>query len=159
MRFWLIILNFVLNKLISVTDNVPLWVTKKLRNYWKTKSELHKLNIKYNRRKGDYEKFLNLTTNMIAESSISKKNYFNNLAEKLYYLKFHRKDYWGIFKSFKPIEKNSKHTSSAHKLSFCNQFQWKKKYFNDFLFSKPMFFDKKAPENYRWTGLSLQYHC
>ena len=100
-----IILNFVLNKLISVTDNVPLWVTKKLRNYWKAKSELHKLNISYNRRKGDYEEILNMTTNITEESSISKKNYFNNLSEKLCYLKFHQKDYWGIFKSFKPIEK------------------------------------------------------
>ena len=105
-----IILNFVLNKLISVTDSVPLWVAKKLRNYWKTKSELHKLNIKYNRRKGDYEKILNMTTNITAESSISKKSYFNNLAEKLCDLKFH---YCGIFKSFKSIgKKNSKHTSS-----------------------------------------------
>ena len=40
-----------------------------------------------------------MTTNITEESSISKKNYFNNLSEKLCYLKFHQKDYWGIFKS------------------------------------------------------------
>ena len=34
------------------------------------------------RKKGDHEKLLNMTTNITAEISNRKKNYFDNLAEK-----------------------------------------------------------------------------
>ena len=41
-----------------------------------------------------------MTTNITTEISNSKKNYFNNLAEKLCDPKLNRKAYWSILKSF-----------------------------------------------------------
>ena len=92
-------MNFVPNKLITVDDGDPPWVTENIKKLSKNKSKLYKLYIKSGRKIGVYEKLLNMTNNITTEISNSKKNYFDNLAEKLSDLKLNR-GYWGILKSF-----------------------------------------------------------
>ena len=57
-----------------------------------------------------------MTTNITTEISNSKKNYFDNSAKKLCNPK------WSIL-NLLPMGKSSNYTFSAHKQSFCNQFQ------------------------------------
>ena len=57
----------------------------------KDKSKLYKEYIKNGRKEEDYEKLLNMTTNITTEISNNKKNYFDNLAEKLCDPKLNRK--------------------------------------------------------------------
>ena len=92
--------NFVPNKLITVGDRDPPWVTEKIKELLKDKSKLHKLYIKNGRKIGAYEKLFNMTNNITSEISNSKKIYFDNLAEKLSDPKLNGKAYWGILKSF-----------------------------------------------------------
>lgn len=66
----------------------------------KDKSEFYKQYIKNGRKEGDYDKLLNMTTNITAEILNCKKNYFDNFAEKLCDLKLNWMPYWGILKSF-----------------------------------------------------------
>ena len=49
-------MNFVPNKLITVDDTEPLWVTGKNKKLLKDKRKLYKQYIKNGRMKGDYEK-------------------------------------------------------------------------------------------------------
>ena len=92
-------MNFVPNKLITVDDRDPPRMTEKIKKLLKDKSKLYKLYIKSGRKIGVYEKLLNMTNNIITEISNIKKNYFDNLAEKLSDPKLNR-GYWGILKSF-----------------------------------------------------------
>ena len=92
--------NFVLNKLVTVGDRDPPWVTEKIKELLKDKSKLHKLYIKNGRKIGAYEKLLNMTNSITSEISNSKKIYFDNLVEKLSDPKLNGKAYWGILKSF-----------------------------------------------------------
>ena len=93
-------MNFVLNKLITVDDRDPPWMTEKIKKLLKGKSKLYKLYIKNSRKIGVYEKLLNMTNNITTEISNSKKLYLDNLAEKLSDPKLNQKVYWGILKSF-----------------------------------------------------------
>ena len=95
-----IFMNFDPNKLITVDDRDPPWVTEKIKEILIDKSKLYKLYIKNGRKTGVYEKLLNMTNNITTEISNSKKIYFDNLAEKLSDPKLNRKAYWGILKSF-----------------------------------------------------------
>ena len=86
-------MNFVSNKLITVDERDPPWVTEKIKKLLKDKSKLYKLYIKNGRKIGEtFEYDQQLTT----EISNSKKIYFDNLAEKLSDPKLNRKAYWGI---------------------------------------------------------------
>ena len=91
-------MNFVPNKLITVDDRDPPWMTEKIKKLLKDKSKLYKLYIKNGRKIGVYEKLLNMTNNITTEISNSKKIYFDNLAQKLSDPKLNRKAYWGILK-------------------------------------------------------------
>ena len=72
MKFRHTFINFVPNYLINVDErNLLEWPKKYIKQY-----------IKNGRKKGDHEKLLNMTTNITAEISNRKKNYFDNLAEK-----------------------------------------------------------------------------
>ena len=93
-------MNFVPNKLITIDERDPPWVTEKIKKLLKDKIKLYKLYIKNSRKIGVYEKLLNMTNNITTEISNSKKIYFDNLAEKLSDPKLNRKAYWGILKSF-----------------------------------------------------------
>ena len=93
-------MNFVPNKLITVDERDPPWVTLKIKKLLKDKCKLYKLYIQNGRKIGVYEKLLNMTNNIITGISNSKKIYFVNLAEKLSNPKLNRKVYWGILKSF-----------------------------------------------------------
>ena len=101
-------MNFAPNKLITVDDRDPPWVTENIKKLLEDKSKLYTQYIKNRRKEEDYEKFLNLTTNVTTEISNSKKNYFDNLAEKLCDPKLNRKAYWSILKSFINWKKVSK---------------------------------------------------
>ena len=90
-----IFMNVVPNRLITVDDRDPLWVTENLRKYWKTK-----VNCINDRKDRDYEKLLDVTNNTTAEFLNNKKNYFDNSAEKLCDPKLNRKAYLSIPKSF-----------------------------------------------------------
>ena len=69
--------NFVSNKLITADDRDPPWVTENIKKLLKDKSKLYKQYIKNGRKGGgDYEKHLNVTTNIATEISNSKKNCF-----------------------------------------------------------------------------------
>ena len=76
-------MNFVPNKLITVDDRDLPWVTEKIKKLLIDKSKLYKLYIKNGRKIGVFEKLLNMANNITTEISNSKKNYFDNLAEKL----------------------------------------------------------------------------
>ena len=76
-------MNFVPNKLITVDDRDLPWVTEKINKLLIDKSKLYKLYIKNGRKIGVFEKLLNMANNITTEISNSKKNYFDNLAEKL----------------------------------------------------------------------------
>ena len=78
-----IFMNFVPNKLITVDDRDLPWVTEKIKELLIDKSKLYKLYIKNGRKIGVFEKLLNMANNITTEISNSKKNYFDNLAEKL----------------------------------------------------------------------------
>ena len=93
-------MNFVPNKLITVDDRDPSWVTENIKKLSKDKSKLYKLYIKNGRKIGVYEKLLNMTNSITTEISNSKKSYFDNLGEKLSDPKLNRKAYWGILQSF-----------------------------------------------------------
>ena len=54
----------------------PPWVTENIKKLLKDKSKLYKQYIKNGRKGGDYEKHLNMTTNITTEISNSKKNCF-----------------------------------------------------------------------------------
>ena len=101
-----IFMNFVPNKLITVDDRDPPWMTEKIKKLLKDKSKLYKLYIENGRKIGIYEKLLNMTNNITKEISNSKKIYFANLAKKLSDPKLMRKAYWGILKSFTNWKKN-----------------------------------------------------
>ena len=88
------------NKLVTVDDRDPPWMTQNIKTLLKDKSKLYKEYIKNGRKEGDYEKLLNMTTNITTEISNSKKNYFDNLAGKLCDPKLNRKAYWSILKYF-----------------------------------------------------------
>ena len=66
------------------------------------------------RKEGGSEKLLKMTTNITTEISNSKKNYFDNSAEKLCHPKLNRKAYWSV-SNLLPIEKSSNYTFSFHK--------------------------------------------
>ena len=66
-------MNFFPNKLITVDDRDPPWVTEKIKKILIDKSKLYKLYIKNGRKMGMYEKLLNMTNNIITEMSNSKK--------------------------------------------------------------------------------------
>ena len=89
-------MNFVPNKLKTVDDRDPSWVTENIKKLSKDKSKLYKLYIKNGRKIGVYEKLLNMTNSITTEISNSKKSYFDNLGEKLSDPKLNRKAYWGI---------------------------------------------------------------
>ena len=93
-------MNFVPNKLITVDNRDPPWMTEKIKKLLKDKSKLYKLYIRNGRKIGVYEKLLNMTNNITTEISNSKKIYLDNLAEKLSDPKLNRKAYWGILRSF-----------------------------------------------------------
>ena len=76
--------NFVPNKLITVDDRDHPLVAEKIKKLLKDESKLYKQYIKNGRKEGDYDKLLNVTTNITTEISNSKKNYFDDLAEKNY---------------------------------------------------------------------------
>ena len=75
--------NFVPNKLITVDDRDRPLVAEKIKKLLKDESKLYKQYIKNGRKEGDYDKLLNATTNITTEISNSKKNYFDDLAEKI----------------------------------------------------------------------------
>ena len=107
-------MNIVPNKLITVDDRDLPWVTENIKKLLEDKSKLYTQYIKNGRREEDYEKLLNITTSTKTEFSNSKKNYFDNLTEKLCDPKLNRKVYWSILKSYQ-LEKGSNYISSAHK--------------------------------------------
>ena len=78
-----IFINFVPNKLITVDNRNPPWVTERIKKLLIDKSILYKLYIINGKKIGVYEKLLNMTNNMTTETSNNKKIYFDNLAEKL----------------------------------------------------------------------------
>ena len=90
----------------KIFSNINVYTQVKLFNesftniFMKDKSEFYKQYIKNGRKEGDYDKLLNMTTNITAEILNCKKNYFDNFAEKLCDLKLNRMPYWGILKSF-----------------------------------------------------------
>ena len=71
-------MKFVPNKLISVDDTDPPWVTEKIKKILISKSKLYKLYIKNGRKIGVYEKLLNMN-NIATEVSNSKKIYFKKI--------------------------------------------------------------------------------
>ena len=73
-----IFMKFVPNKLISVDDTDPPWVTEKIKKILISKSKLYKLYIKNGRKIGVYEKLLNMN-NITTEISNSKKIYFKKI--------------------------------------------------------------------------------
>ena len=95
-----IFINFVPNKLITVDNRNPPWVTERIKKLLIDKSILYKLYIINGKKIGVYEKLLNMTNNMTTETSNNKKIYFDNLAEKLSEPKLNRKAYRGIIKFF-----------------------------------------------------------
>ena len=95
-----IFINFVPNKLITVDNRNPPWVTERIKKLLIDKSILYKLYIINGKKIGVYEKLLNMTNNMTTETSNNKKIYFDNLAEKLSESKLNRKAYRGIIKFF-----------------------------------------------------------
>ena len=70
------------------------------RKLLKDKSKFYKQYIRNGRNEGHYEKLLNMPTNIATKASNSKKNHFDNLAEKLCDPKFNLKAYWSILKAF-----------------------------------------------------------
>ena len=86
-------MNFVPNKLITVDDRDPPWVTEKIKKLLIDKSKLYKLYIKNGRKIGVYEKPLNMTNNITTEISNGKKIYFDNLRKNLSDPKLNRKAY------------------------------------------------------------------
>ena len=70
------------------------------RKLLKDKNKLYKQYIINGRKEGHYEKLLNMPTNIATKALNSKKNYFNNLDEKLCDPKLNLKAYWSILKSF-----------------------------------------------------------
>ena len=100
-----IFINFVPNKLITVDNRNPPWVTERIKKLLIDKSILYKLYIINGKKIGVYEKLLNMTNNMTTETSNNKKIYFDNLAEKLSESKLNRKAYRGIIKFFTNWEK------------------------------------------------------
>ena len=78
------------------------------------------------------KKILNVTTNVTTEISNSKKNYFDNLAEKLCDPKLNRKAYWSILKSFINWKKVPIIPPLLINDHFVSNFNEKANYFNDF---------------------------
>ena len=79
------------------------------------RQKLYKQYIKNERKEGYYGKRLNLTKNIATEISNGKRNYFDNLAEKLCDTELNWKVYCSNFKSSTNWKKVPIHTSSAHK--------------------------------------------
>ena len=127
-----IFMNFAPNKLITVDDKDPPWVTENIKKLLKDKSKLYTQYIKIRRKEEDYEKILNVTTNVTTEISNSKKNYFDNLAEKLCDPKLNRKAYWSILKSFINWKKVPIIPPLLINDHFVSNFNEKANYFNDF---------------------------
>ena len=92
--------NIFPNKLITVDNRNPPWVTERIKKLLIDKSILYKLYIINGKKIGVYETLLNMTNNMTTETSNNKKIYFDNLAEKLSEPKLNRKAYRGIIKFF-----------------------------------------------------------
>ena len=62
-----IFMNFVPNKLITIDDRDPPWMTEKIKKLLKDKSQLYKLYIKNGRKIGVYAKLLIMTNNITTE--------------------------------------------------------------------------------------------
>ena len=111
---------------------------KKLNKSSKDKSKLCK---KYIKRKENEERKetmrkkdkSNITSNITTEISNSKKNYFDNLDEKLCDPKLNRKAYWSILKSFADWKKVPITPPLLINDDFVTNFNEKANWFNDFL--------------------------
>ena len=110
----------------------PLGWPKTLRSCWKTEVNYINNTLKTEERKEDYEKLLNITTNIMTEVLKNKKSYFDNLAEKLCGSKLDRKAYWSILKSFTNWKKVSIIPSLFLNDHFVTNFNKKVNHFNDF---------------------------
>ena len=66
-------MTFIPNKLITVDDRDPPWVTEKIKKLLIDKSRSYKLHIKNSRKIEAYEKLLSLTNNITTEILNSKK--------------------------------------------------------------------------------------
>ena len=108
-------------------------MTENIKKLLKGISKLYKQYVKNGRKEGNYEKILNMTTNIATEISNSRKNYFNNLVEKLCDPKLNRKAYWSILKSFSSWEKVPIIPPMLIKNHFVTNFNEKSNHFNDFL--------------------------
>ena len=63
-------MNFVPKKLITVDDRDPPWVTENITKLLKDKSKLYTQYMKNGRKKGDYEKPVNITSNITTAKKI-----------------------------------------------------------------------------------------
>ena len=78
-----IFMNCVPNKLITVDDRDPPWMTEKIKKLLIDKSKYYTNYASKNGRKiGVYEELLNMTNNITTKILNSKKIYFGNLAKK-----------------------------------------------------------------------------
>ena len=127
-----IFMNFVPNKRITVDDKDPPWVTENTKKLLKDKSKLYAQYIKNGRKEGDYEKLLNITINITTEISNSKKNYFDNLAEKLCDPKLNWKACWNILKYFTNCKKVPIIPALLISNHFVTNFNKKSNYLNGF---------------------------
>ena len=131
-----IFMNSVSNKLIIVDDRNPPLVTENIKKLLKDKSKFYTQCIKNGREEGDYKKLLNITTNITTEISNSKKNYFDNLTEKLCDPKLNRKAYWSILKSFTNWKKVPIIPPLLINDHFVTKLNEKANYFNEFFVNK-----------------------
>ena len=114
-------MNCVPNKLITVDDRDPPWMTEKIKKLLIDKSKYYTNYASKNGRKiGVYEELLNMTNNITTKILNSKKIYFGNLAEK--WPKIESEGlFTGASLSLLPTGKKSNYSSSTHKRSTCNQ--------------------------------------
>ena len=92
-----------------MTGTLLLRPKKNYKLHLKKISKLYKQYIKDSRKKIDYDIILDMTKNITAEISDSKKNYFHNLTEKLFNPKMNQKAGWGNFKHFSTRKKLQLH--------------------------------------------------
>ena len=92
--------NYIPNKIITINDSDPPWMTDNIKSRIKLKNTIFYSYIRCGRKQEDYLKLQNARTDLTNLISNAKENYYTRLGTKLNNVKSSSKAYWSILKSF-----------------------------------------------------------
>ena len=92
--------NFIPNKLITIDDSEPPWMTDFVKSKIKYKNNIFSSYVKNGRTEIDYQKLQDAITELAHIVTTAKENYYMRLGSKLSNPKTSAKSYWSILKSF-----------------------------------------------------------